>query len=206
MRAVQTGEHVLFNKTGFRMAAFYADAEAVDLKPSGHAFEGSVTEKLHLGFTISNGIDGGRAFSAGSFTFRYACSNLAIVSAEVKTLALVHQRHTKSLLVSPKLLENTILSVVDRAKAKLEDYRLWQQEELGIELAKKIVERLPEKYLPPQIETTKGKFSRLLGAPSIWDAYNEITSKLTRAPAEFDRKEELYARVHAVLPKAKEAA
>jgi hypothetical protein len=196
---VKMNTHVVFNKDKTRIHALYAFDEPVDMG-SG--------DMIQLGFSVHNGIDGGRAFGAGGFTFRHACANMALMgwkgrSMEFdmrKTLAWVYHRHTAGLEVERPQLQKTIMAVIEQTREVIGTYKRWQAEELNREIAENLVKALPKKYLPGYIETTEGKLKQLLGTPKLYDLYNDITYKIThQSKSDLERKEELYGKLHAAL-------
>ncbi len=196
---VKMNEHVIYNKDKTRVHALYAFDEPADVGGG---------DTIQLGFSVHNGIDGGRAFGAGGFTFRHACANMVLMGwkgrsmefDQRETLAWVYHRHTSGLDVTTGVLKTTILKVIEQTRDVIETYRRWKDEQLNNAIAEKLIQALPKKYLPAYIETTQNKLKQLLGTPSLYDVYNDITFKLThQSKSDLERKEELFGKLHAAL-------
>ncbi len=192
-------EHVIYNNEKTRIHALYAFDEPVDMGGN---------DMIQLGFAVHNGIDGGRAFGAGGFSFRHACANMVLMGwkgqgmgfDERATLAWVYHRHTSGLDVQEPILKKTLLAVIEQTRDVIATYKRWKELELNKAIAEKLVNALPKKYLPAFIETTQGKLSQLLGTPSLWAVYNDVTFKIThQSKSDLERKEELFGKLHAAL-------
>src|SRR5207302_8593550 len=111
-----------------------------------YAFENPVEitsgDKVQLGYTVHNAINGTQAFGAGSFTFRQACSNTVLFGfrgyRRVDQLMSLWQKHTKSLTTEKSRLEGLILNVIESTKRIVTVYKKWAE----LDLNRKIAERI----------------------------------------------------------------
>lgn len=148
-------------------------------------------DMINIGFALHNSIDGSMGFSVGTYTFRHQCSNMVFMGYRGKgmkfddreVLAHVYKKHSKNLDIDRVALANIVKAVVAKGQDILEQYRQWKNEELKIDIAKRLVKRLPKKYIPEYISVTEAEMLdgtvqtkvELLKAPTIWETYNDIT-------------------------------
>lgn len=142
-------------------------------------------DTIHMGFAVHNSIDGSMGFSVGAYTFRNACKNMVFMGFKGKgmrfddreSLAHIYQKHSSGLSVNPTVLKQAMLNVIQQSKGILEQYRLWKNQELKIEVARRLARKMPAKYLPEYIQVNAENKAdvQLLKAPTIWDTYNDIT-------------------------------
>lgn len=196
---IKMEQHVVYNRDKTRIHALYAFDEPADMGGG---------DMIQLGFSVHNGIDGGRAFGAGGFTFRRACANMVLMGwkghsmefDQRQTLAWAYHRHTSGLDVTTKSLQDGILKVIEQTRDVIATYKRWKELELNRAIAEKLVNALPKKYLPAYIETSEGKLKQLLGTPDLYSVYNECTFKIThQSKSDLERKEELFGKLHAAL-------
>src|SRR6266699_1861164 len=180
--------HTSFSTHGNRMNAFYLLNEDFEIEHG---------DKVRLGFSIHNAIDGSRTFGADGFTYRAVCTNGAIIRD--KSIAWLRFIHSKHMDVSRKNMQTSLGHLVERTKQLVRIYQEWSYLELERKTAEQLVQRIPDKYLPDFIETEKKKFSRILGHHNLWDTYNAITQPLWHANGEMVYKENIYERLHRVL-------
>ena len=142
-------------------------------------------EKVQLGVQIRNseegvvGIflrllgNGSMGFGVDLFTFRLVCKNGAVVrTGDLEIRA--YWKHTKGLKLDLNALKNTIVQIVDRGKAILDNYRALTALKLNQEIAERLAERLPKKYLPEYIKAKEDKIE-LLQPVDLWTCYNDVT-------------------------------
>ena len=112
-------------------------------------------------------------FGIDLFTYRLICSNGAVVKTgdlEIKA----YWKHTKHLELDVNALKTTILQIVDRGKAILDNYRALTALKLNQEIAERLAERLPKKYLPEYIKAVEDKIE-ILKPATLWEVYDSIT-------------------------------
>jgi hypothetical protein len=112
-------------------------------------------------------------FGIDLFTYRLICSNGAVVKTgdlEIKA----YWKHTKHLELDVNALKTTILQIVDRGKAILDNYRALTALKLNQEIAERLAERLPKKYLLEYIKAVEDKIE-ILKPATLWEVYDNIT-------------------------------
>ena len=130
-------------------------------------------ENIQLGVQIRNSEDGSMGFGVDLFTFRLVCKNGAVVrTGDLEIRA--YWKHTKSLQLDINALKDTIVQIVDRGKAILDNYKALTALKLNQEIAERLAERLPKKYLPEYIKAKEDKIE-LLQPVDLWTCYNDIT-------------------------------
>jgi len=155
-------------------------------------------DRVQLGVQVRNSEDGSLGFGIDMFTFRLICSNGAIVRTgelEIKT----YWKHTKGLVLDVGKIKNTILQIVDRGRDIIDVYRALQALKLNQELAERLAEKLPKKYLPDYIKARK-EGVELLRATTVWEAYNDITASIWHsATASMFTKRTLNRQLHNIM-------
>jgi len=153
---------------------------------------------VQLGVQIRNSEDGSMGFGIDLFTFRLICSNGAVVKTgdlEIKA----YWKHTKHLELDVNALKTTILEIVDRGKAILDNYRALTALKLNKEIAERLAERLPKKYLPEYIKAVEDKIE-LLKPATLWDVYDQVTRAIWHSESlSMFSKRNLNAELHKIL-------
>ncbi|MEM3951847.1 MAG: DUF932 domain-containing protein [Nitrososphaerota archaeon] len=158
-------------------------------------------EEVLPGFQIRNSEDGSLSFGIDVLTYRVACRNGAIIPSHITLPIKVFWRHTEQLkpLTKKDVLMEEIRKVINLAKRYIEGYRLLAEVELSIEVAEKLAEKLPKTYLPKYIRAEEGRVE-LLKAPTLWEAYNDITRLIWwNHRTEMSTKRSIYRALHSVI-------
>ena len=155
-------------------------------------------EKVQLGVQIRNSEDGSMGFGVDLFTFRLVCKNGAVVrTGDLEIRA--YWKHTKGLKLDLNALKNTIVQIVDRGKAILDNYRALTALKLNQEIAERLAERLPKKYLPEYIKAKEDKIE-LLQPVDLWTCYNDVTRLVWHSEkASMFTKRNLFRELHNIL-------
>ena len=164
--------------------------------PKKYKIEGR--DKIMLGVQIRNSIDGSMGFGIDLFTFRQWCSNGAIAKTsdlEIKS----YWKHTKGLEMDINKLKETIIELLDRGQTILDNYRALTALKLNQEIAERLAEKLPKKYLPEYIKAKEEKIE-LLKPATLWEVYNSITQAIWHSKtASMFTKRNLNRELHKVL-------
>jgi len=167
---VRRGRHWLDNRLHTRIYLTY-------VFPRGFDIDGR--DKVNVGFSVRNGIDGGLAFSASGFTFRRVCSNGVFYG--YKELTRIYRKHTKGFEVDKEAVVRQIKDVLDETRKLIKWYRQLVRMELNEEIAEAIAKsKVPRKLLPEYITIDK-KTHELMWfdqTKSMWDLYNDVTAKI----------------------------
>ncbi|MEM2571026.1 MAG: DUF932 domain-containing protein [Thermoproteota archaeon] len=158
-------------------------------------------EEVLPGFQLRNSEDGSLSFGIDVMTYRVACMNGAIIPSKTVLPMKVFWRHTGQLkpLTRKNVLMEEIRKVVNLAKRYIEGYRLLAEIELSREVAEKLAEKLPKIYLPEYIKAEEGRVE-LLKAPTLWEAYNDITRLIWwNHRTEMSTKRSIYRALHSVI-------
>ena len=173
--------------------------------------------KTRLGFYTYNSIDGTLAFGAsmlsilsrGERTFYgfIPTARLSTYLSPTAAIAIVRKPHTPSIETEVDEIARKLVKMIERGREAIVVYRLWAELALDREIAKTLVERLPEAYLPRYVKPlSEGvTLSELI---TVWDAYVDISSmiwygKISGKEAKIDRKIDLYRMLHNALPTPK---
>ncbi|MEM2582249.1 MAG: DUF932 domain-containing protein [Candidatus Caldarchaeum sp.] len=184
----------LLNKAETRVYANY-------ILPRGFDIEGK--DRVYVGFSLNNSIDGTMAFGASGFTFRSVCANGVFMG--YKEIAHFYRKHTKKFEVDFEAVKEAVLKVLEQTRKAIDAYRKMVRVELNEEIAEAIAKSaLPRKLLPDYIETEKDKLVRFDTSKTLWDVYNSITEKLWHdARMDIDTKYRYYQVLHSVIPVVK---
>jgi len=155
-------------------------------------------DNIQLGVQIRNSEDGSMGFGVDLFTFRLVCKNGAVVrTGDLEIRA--YWKHTKGLKLDLNALKTTIVQIVDRGKAILDNYRALTALKLNQEIAERLAERLPKKYLPEYIKAKEQKIE-LLKPATLWEVYNDITRLVWHSEkASMFTKRNLFRELHNIL-------
>jgi len=181
----------IYNRVKTRVYAQY-------LMPGSYDVAGR--DRVRIGFSMANGIDGGLAFSALGFTFRKVCENGVFVG--YKELARFYRKHTKGLEVDLAMIRKVVEGVVAETKRAIGVYRKLVTLELNEEIAEKIAKsRIPRKLLPDYIEIQKGKLVGFDSTKTLWDVYNSVTAAIWHnVKADIETKRNAFNQLHAIIP------
>jgi len=181
----------ILNKAETRVYAQY-------ILPRGFDIDGR--DRVYIGFSLMNGIDGSLAFSASGFIFRSACENGVFVG--YREIAHFYRKHTKKLEINLESVRFAVEKVISETKEAIESYRKMIRMELNEEIAEKIAKsRLPRKVLPDFIKVEGETLKSFDPSKSVWDVYNSLTEKIWHdLKMDIDRKRQLYNEVHKIMP------
>jgi len=181
----------LLNKAETRVYANY-------ILPRPFDIEGR--DKVYVGFSLTNSIDGTMAFGASGFTFRSVCSNGVFMG--YKEIAHFYRKHTKRFEVDYEAIKAVVVKVLEQTRKAIDAYRKMVRIELNEEIAEAIAKStLPRKLLPDYIETEKDKLVRFDPSKSLWDVYNDVTAKLWHdTRMDIDTKYRHYQVLHSIIP------
>jgi hypothetical protein len=153
---------------------------------------------VQLGVQVRNSEDGSMGFGVDLFTFRLICSNGAIAKTgdlEIQT----YWKHTKHLELDINALKTTIIQIIDKGKAILDNYKAMTALKLNEEIAERLAERLPKKYLPEYIKAVEHKIE-ILKPATLWDVYDSVTRAVWHSEtASMFTKRNLNAELHKIL-------
>ena len=170
--------------------AFYARQQDIDLG------DGDI---IRVGFAVHNSIDASLGLSMSVFTWRYTCSNLAVINIG-DVLSHSYQRHTSGLTINKERLKQTMLKALEASALIIKEYQRLKEEQLTIEQAKKLVAALPKKYLPDYIKVGDNDKVELLATPQLWETYNDLTGAIWHNDkTEFESKRFLYDKLHQAI-------
>jgi hypothetical protein len=181
----------ILNKTETRVYAQYILSRGFDI-------EGR--DRVYIGFSLMNGIDGSLAFSASGFTFRSICQNGVFVG--YREIAHFYRKHTKGLEINLDSVKFAVEKVIDETKDAVNAYRKLTRLEMNEEIAERIAKSsLPRKVLPDYIKVEGETLKSFDPSKSVWDAYNHITEKIWHdVKMDIDRKRQLFNEVHKIIP------
>ncbi len=181
----------LLNKAETRVYANY-------ILPRGFDIEGK--DRVYVGFSLTNSIDGSMAFGASGFTFRSVCSNGVFMG--YKEIAHFYRKHTKKFEANFDAIKDVVSKVLAQTRKSIDAYRKMVRIELNEEIAEAIVKStLPKKLLPDYIETEKDKLVRFDPTKTVWDVYNSVTEKLWHdAKMDIDTKYRYCQVLHSIIP------
>ena len=212
----KTADHVMMNAEQTRMVALYAFNDPVEIQPG---------DKIHMGFSVRNGIDGGAAFGVGMFTFRHACANMFLMKAwrgqgtQTDTLGQIfddrrvlswlwkiHYGKETEQLVDPKEIVPVIRDVIESGNLVVEKLRRMAEVKLTEKKADQLIRGIPLKYLEKvsgfAVEKKAGKKSSVdfAGDVSELQVWTDLTDLLTLdAKGGWDTKMQQYQVVQSVL-------
>jgi len=163
------GGHIAFNATGTKFYATYTLPKAEEVGG----------EKVYVGFTVRNAIDGTLAFSCSGFTFRGMCKNGVILG--YKKLAYFYRKHTKGFSIDRQQIERRVLQVISDTYQVIDNYRKLQQLKLNETIAQQIAQArfISRKFIPDYIEVgRKGQLIVFDPNVSLWEVYNDLTARI----------------------------
>jgi hypothetical protein len=202
--------HVMMNFEKTRMSALYAFDEPVEIAPG---------DKIHVGFSVRNGIDGGAAFGTGSWTFRHACANMFLMARlgigrgmgfddreVMSSLYQIHYGKPAELMATVDELVTVLEKVVQSGFQVVARLRNMTETKLTIEKAAKI-QALPVKYLEKlsgfEVSKKAGKKAEvqfLGGDVTEYQVWNDLTQLLTHdSKGGWDTKMTQYATVQQIF-------
>jgi len=170
--------------------------------------------RTRLGFYTYNSIDGSLAFGAsmlsildrgnGTFYGFIPTARLSTYLSPTAAIAIVRRPHTPGIETDVGRIAGKLREMVERGREAIAVYRLWAELELDREIARTVVERLPEAYIPRYVKALSEGVT-LSELVTVWDAYVDISSMIWRGrtsgkEAKIDRKIELYRMLHSALP------
>jgi hypothetical protein len=180
----------ILNKAETRVYAQY-------IMPRGFDIDGK--DRVFVGFSLQNGIDGSLAFGASGFTFRSVCSNGVFMG--YKEIARFYRKHTKALEVDMESIKMAVEKVLEETRDAVKAYRKLVRLELNEEIAEAIAKsKLPRKVLPDYIETEKDKLVRWDSSKDLWTVYNDISAAIWHSAIDVDTKVRHFNILHAVIP------
>jgi hypothetical protein len=202
-------DHVMMNFEKTRMSALYAFDEPVEI---------AAGDKIHVGFSVRNGIDGGAAFGTGAFTFRHACANMFLMARlgvgrgmgfddreVMSSLYQIHYGKPAELMATVDELVVVLERVVQSGFQVVARLRTMRETKLSEEKAK-LIQALPVKYLEKlsgfEVSKKAGKKAevRFLGDVTEYQVWNDATQLLTHdAKGGWDTKMTQYALVQQVF-------
>lgn len=159
-----------YQPKGTRLYAVYLRDEAIPIDNR---------DKVRVGFSVQNSIDGALSFSGSGFTFREMCSNGVFLGFKKLEETQVYRRHTKNLSIDLDGMKRIVEQVVLRTRKAVARYIELTQVKLNEEIANKIARgRLPRKYLPDYIEVEKDRLINFNPNMDQWETYNDISAAI----------------------------
>ena len=166
---------------------------------------------MYIGVSIHNSIDGSKAFGAGIFTFRQACSNMVIVAGQKnwsikysrmdhgKTLETVNKRHTATIDPQTFKLKTVIAQVMTKAQDIIKAYEQLATEKATQKLFEKLRKsRLSKNVLPDYIADENVQAPENL---TVWETYNDITEQIWHnTKSDMTSKTFAYDTIHKAIP------
>ncbi len=181
---IKPNSHILENDKQTRIHALYAWNDPVEITKD---------DKIHLGFSVHNGIDGGLGLGIGYFTFRHACQNMFMMGLHGKgqqaddrnVQAHIYRKHVKSLDISD--LKGMIQNVIKNGENAIAAIRAMNETLLTQAKAEKIVELkvVPKGYIEvkmPYLElpaTDVGKVKLVNDKVTEYRVWNDVTAFIT---------------------------
>lgn len=173
-------------RTGHQMHALFTWNEEFEVRKG---------DKIRLGFSIHNSIDGRMGLGGGFFTFRHACSNMFFMGFKAQgmsfddreTLAHFYHKHTKE--INKDQLRVLIKRMIATGKDIVAEIRALDERKLTLEKAKKLVdiigveraiECMPYVEIPSE-DDKDGKMKLLDDTVTDYDAWNDVTYAITYA-------------------------
>lgn len=167
-------------------------------------------EKVSVGLSVRNSIDGSTGFGIGTFSYRSICSNGVIFGYKnlqqaegfEQTVLSIQKKHSKGLRVVIENLKNTIVTIMDNANIVLERYNEMAERKATLELIEKLTKtKLPKNVFPAtwiNPESRTAIFSE--GSLTEWNVYNELTAAIWHSPkASVESKEDNYVQLHRIM-------
>jgi hypothetical protein len=169
-------------------------------------------DELKMGLAVHNAIDGTMGFGAGSFSFRFLCSNMAYVGLHQTFIPMpghrqvhgddvsnTYRRHTKTL--SPDFLREAIKGVIAESKLVVDAYKQLAQLKVNQQLIDKVARSgIPKKSLPKYLHIEEKEATIIpTMAPvnmTAWTLYNDVTALLWHNDAEMTTKKQQMAMLH----------
>ncbi len=170
-------------------------------------------DKMFVGVSVSNAIDGSRAFGAGIFTFRQACRNMVLLAGKKgwefshgrmdhgKTLEAMSKRHTKSLEVGTRNFNAIIADAMDKAVGIVDKYKELTRIQVNLELLEKIKKsRLPKSIVSEFMKDEEAAKAVDISSLTQWNLYNDLTATIWHNPKTgIHTKEFLFGQLHGVM-------
>lgn len=208
---VKAESNVLYaGRHNSQMHALYAFQDDEKSKPM--EFEIRKGDKIQMGFSLHNSIDGRMGLGAGIWTFRHACQNMFFMGFKGRgmsfddrnVLAYFYKSHVTEM--SKEQLKAIILRVVDAGIASIAALRAMDERKLTQAKAERLVKIIGmERAIEcmPYVEIDeKDKVTLLPEAASVtdYDAWNDVTYAITQA-SEMNTKIKMkrYAKIQRVL-------
>ena len=181
-------KHVLYGGfTGHQMHALYTWNEDFEVRKG---------DKIQLGFSIHNSIDGRMGLGGGFFTFRHACENMFFMGFKAQgmngfddreTLAHFYRKHTRE--IQPELVRKLMQRAIAEGKNIAAEIRAMDERKLTLEKAVKLVdvigvdraiEVMPYLDIPSEDEKD-GKIKLVDDTITEYEAWNDVTYAITHA-------------------------
>jgi hypothetical protein len=183
--------HVLMNR--WKVHAMYDSGRDVDI-------EG---DKVKLGLSVHNSIDGSMGFGVGIFTYRFTCSNMAFAGfkgyeAQGKTLEWIYSRHTESLTGAIDALKDKMVMIMEKVHLIADSYDAMSKAQATEELINKIkASKISKKILPEYCTAEELQVTDL----SEWNVYNDITEAIWHnGKSNLDTKITQFGHLHRIMP------
>ncbi|MEM3342000.1 MAG: DUF932 domain-containing protein [Thermoplasmata archaeon] len=194
--------YVMYNSKGTVMLATYRLPEDIHLDDTND-------EIINLGCTVVNSIDGTRHFGCGIYTFRYICTNLAIL--QYKQIFGIKKYHTKKLEQMIPKVRNEMKLVKEKSEYVVEWYKYMIRTPITTDIVIKLIERGLPKYLIPQY--INDYYNRIKAdsfvdyeyldhlsyKESQWQLYNDITQQIWHSPTDITTKEGYFDILHRIM-------
>ncbi len=160
-------------------------------------------DKVKLGVSVHNSIDGSLGFGVGIFSYRFTCSNMAFAGfrgqdVQGKTLEWIYSRHTDSLTGAIDVLQEKMVRIMDKVHLIADSYKEMARRKATEEFIKKIREsKLTKRIMPEYLKTEELEVPDL----SEWDIYNGLTQGIWHnGDANLDTKITQFGHLHRVIP------
>lgn len=203
---MRNNDHVI--RTGWKIHALYASNEPFFVETQ-HG-----DDEMYVGVAVHNSIDRTMGFTAGSFTFRKACSNV-VLSAGMKdwsydynrldhgkTIEYLYQRHTKGMEIVAENLKEILLTMMERSQVIMDTYNQMAK----LKINKSIMEGIrktpmPKKLYPEYIPAPKVPLTDVVPDVTQWRMYNDFTQAIWHnQKAQMNSKLSQFKYLHTVLP------
>lgn len=169
-----------YSRDGNALFAYFIDARRYAVDSGAHLAAGKEDE-VSLGFMMRNSIDGSTGFGMELFSYRWLCTNGAIVGHNM--LARFSRMHVGQMIPLVAGITSQIKELMQTASKLIEIYRYWAEVELNKFVAQRIADNLPKKHLPDYFNVDKKTGAvDLEQTPKIWTAFNDITQTVWHSP------------------------
>jgi len=176
-----------YNLRNTRICATYTANESIAIDSR---------DRVHMGFAVMNSIDRSMSFGVSGFTFREVCSNGVVMGQ--RTLAELRQRHTIALKTEIGYIKGIVDRVISESQAVINDFRKLAQLKLNEDIAKRITERTPKKYIPEYISVGEGGLQDFQPV-NLWDCYNDISAEIWHADSDIGRRIYQIQELHKIM-------